>query len=124
LEFGEGGISPIRGTKDNGNDAGLLSLVPGYGLFHLDIPAKGGGHEMGADEEQDNLGCSQVVKDLLLPFGSWDDIAIEPVINQVLVSQIAQVDCQFIAEFAILVGIGDKNIERHTCSPPNGIVLP
>src|SRR5258708_29557340 len=117
LEFGERGISPIRGTQDNGNDAGLLSLVPGYGLFQLDIPAKGGGHEMGADEEQDNLGCSQVFKDLLLPFGSGDEIAIKPVTNHLLVSQIAQVDCQFIAEFAIFVCIGDKNTEWHALLP-------
>ena len=29
LEFGEGGILPIRGTQENGNDAGLPGLVPG-----------------------------------------------------------------------------------------------
>ncbi|HYU72996.1 MAG TPA: hypothetical protein VEL31_09980 [Ktedonobacteraceae bacterium] len=34
-------ILPIRGTQQNGNDAGLPGLVPGYGLLHLDIPAKG-----------------------------------------------------------------------------------
>src|SRR5258708_34236006 len=101
LEFGERGISPIRGTKDNGNDAGLLSLGPGYGLFQLDLPAKGGGHEMGADEEDDNLGCFQLFEVILLPFVSWDDIAIKPVTNHILVRQIAQPDSHVIPEFAI-----------------------
>ncbi len=41
LQFGEGSILPIGGAQENGNDAGLPGLVPGYGLVHLDIPAKG-----------------------------------------------------------------------------------
>ncbi len=56
---------------------------------------------MGADEEEDDFGGSEVFEDVLLPFGSWDEIAVIPVANDVLVSQIAQVDGQFIAEFAI-----------------------
>ena len=38
-----------------------------------------------------------------LPFGSRDEITVKPVAIDVLVSQIAQVDGQFIAEFAIFV---------------------
>src|SRR5438445_4344780 len=68
---------------------------------------------MGADEQEDDSGGSEVLEDVLLPFGSWDEIAVIPVANDVLVSQIAQVDGQFIAEFAIFVGVGDKNIEWH-----------
>ena len=68
---------------------------------------------MGADEEEDDPGGSEVFEDVLLPFGSWDEIAIIPVANDVLVSQIAQVDGQFIAESAIFVRVGDKDIERH-----------
>ena len=68
---------------------------------------------MGADEQEDDSGGSEVLEDVLLPFGSWDEIAVIPVANEVLVSQIAQVDGQFIAEFAIFVGVGDKNIEWH-----------
>ena len=34
-----------------------------------------------------------------------------------LVSQIAQVDGQFIAEFAIFVCVGDKNVEGHALLP-------
>ncbi len=68
---------------------------------------------MGADEQEDDSGCSEVLEDVWLPFGSWDEIAIIPVAYDVLVSQIAQVDGQFIAEFAIFVRVGDKNIEWH-----------
>ena len=68
---------------------------------------------MGADEQENNPGRSKVFEDVLLPFGSWDEIAIIPVANDVLVSQIAQVDGQFIAQFAIFVCVGDKNIEWH-----------
>src|SRR5260370_2597192 len=68
---------------------------------------------MGADEQEDDPGCSEVCEDVLLPLSSGDEIAVIPVANDVLVSQIAQVDGQFIAEFAIFVGIGDKNIEWH-----------
>ena len=53
---------------------------------------------MGADEEEDDSGCSEVFEDVLLPFGSGDEIAVIPVANDVLVSQIAQVDGQFIRE--------------------------
>ncbi|MFL5589913.1 MAG: hypothetical protein ACJ797_09490 [Ktedonobacteraceae bacterium] len=69
------------------------------------------------DEQEDNPGCSEVVEDVLLPFGSGDEIAIIPVAYDVLVSQIAQVDGQFIAEFAVFVRVGDKNIERHALLP-------
>ncbi|HYU72995.1 MAG TPA: hypothetical protein VEL31_09975 [Ktedonobacteraceae bacterium] len=72
---------------------------------------------MGADEEEDNPGGSEVCEDVWLPFGSRDEIAIIPVANDVLVSQIAQVDGQFIAEFAIFVYVGDKNIEWHALLP-------
>src|SRR5437016_5341976 len=68
---------------------------------------------MGANEEEEDSGGSEVFEDVLLPFGSWDEIAVIPVAYDVLVSQIAQVDGQFIAEFAIFVGVGDKDIERH-----------
>ena len=68
---------------------------------------------MGADEQEDDSGGSEVLEDVLLPFGSWDEIAVIPVANDVLVSQIAQVDGQFIAEFAIFVRVGDKNVEGH-----------
>jgi len=108
---------PIGGTQENGNDAGLLCLVPGYGLLHLDILAKGRGHEMGADEQEDDPGCSEVFEDVLLPLGSGDEVAIIPVANHLLVSQISQVDGQFIAEFAIFGCVGDKNIEWHALLP-------
>ena len=68
---------------------------------------------MGADEQEDDPGCSEVCEDVWLPLGSGDEIAVIPVAYDVLVSQIAQVDGQFIAEFAIFVCVGDKNIERH-----------
>src|SRR5947209_19418208 len=68
---------------------------------------------MGADEQEDDSGGSEVLEDVLLPFGSWDEIAVIPVADDVLVSQIAQVDGQFIAEFAIFVRVGDKDIEWH-----------
>src|SRR5437868_15345710 len=68
---------------------------------------------MGADEEEDDPGGSQVFEDVLLPFGCGDEIAVIPVAYDVLVSQIAQVDGQFIAEFAVFVGVGDKDIEWH-----------
>ncbi len=68
---------------------------------------------MGADEEEDNSGGSEVFEDVLLPFGSRDEIAIIPVANHLLVSQIAQVDGQFIAELAIFVRVGDKDFDRH-----------
>src|SRR5438132_431089 len=68
---------------------------------------------MGADEEGDDPGGSEVCGDVWLPLGSGDEIAVIPVAYDVLVSQIAQVDGQFITEFAIFVGVGDKNIERH-----------
>ena len=55
---------------------------------------------MGADEEEDDFGCSEMFEDVLLPFGSGDEIAIIPVANDVLVSQIAQVDGQFL--FALI----------------------
>lgn len=65
------------------------------------------------DEQEDNPGCSEVVEDVLLPFGSGDEIAIIPVAYDVLVSQIAQVDGQFIAELAIFVRVADKDFDRH-----------
>ena len=68
---------------------------------------------MSADKEEDDSGCSEMFEDIWLPLGSRDDIAIKPVANHLLVSQSAQVDGQFIAELAVSVRIGDKNIERH-----------
>ena len=68
---------------------------------------------MGTDEQEDDSGGSEVFEDVWLPLGSGDEVAVIPVANDVLVSQIAQVDGQFIAEFAIFVRVGDKNIERH-----------
>ncbi len=33
---------------------------------------------MGADEEEDDSGCSEVFEDVWLPFGSRDEIAVIP----------------------------------------------
>src|SRR5437660_11971659 len=68
---------------------------------------------MGADEQEDDSGGSEVCEDVWLPLGSGDEIAVIPVAYDVLVSQIAQMEGQFIAEFAIFVCVGDKNIEWH-----------
>ena len=68
---------------------------------------------MGTDEQEDDSGGSEVFEDVWLPLGSGDEVAVIPVAYDVLVSQIAQVDGQFIAEFAIFVGVGHKNIEWH-----------
>ncbi len=72
---------------------------------------------MGADEQEDDPGGSEVFEDVWLPLGSGDEVAVIPVAYDVLVSQIAQVDGQFIAEFAIFVCVGDKNSERHALLP-------
>jgi hypothetical protein len=66
-----------------------------------------------------------MLKNLLLPFCSRNDITIEPVIDQILVSKVAQVRCHFIAESSIFVSIGDEHIVGHVTLPfeKNGIAM-
>ena len=40
LEFGKWRSLPICGTQENGDDTGLVGVVPGEGLFHLDTVAE------------------------------------------------------------------------------------
>ncbi len=59
-------------------------------------------------------GRAEVVEDILLPFDPWKDITIKPVMDHVLVSQVAEVCCQFVAQFPISVSIGNEHIDRHS----------
>src|SRR5438067_960769 len=78
LQLCEWRTFPIARTQDNGQDARLIGFVPGNSLCHLDAIAKVGGHKIGADEQEDDIGSVEMSQNLRARFCPWSDIAIIP----------------------------------------------
>jgi len=88
FETGERRAFPIGWAEDDGDDTGLLGLVPGDGLLHFDAVAEVGGHEVGADEQEDELGFVEVGENLVFPFSAGSNVAIVPIVDESLSSQV------------------------------------
>ena len=78
LEFGEGRSLPVGGTQDDGQDTRLVGIMPCDRLRHLKTVTEIGGHEVSADQQQNDVIGVQVFVDLWLPFAPGTDIPIIP----------------------------------------------
>ena len=113
LELGKRRSLPVGGTQDDGQDTRLVGIMPGDRLRHLKTVTEIGGHEVSADQQQDDLIRVEVLDDFCLPVGPGTDIPIIPGGNDVLSPQVAQVRFQFLAECSIAMSIGDEDGKRH-----------
>ena len=112
LSFVNGAPCQIGGTQENGDDAGLVGVVPGDGLCHLDTVAEVRGYEVGAYKQEDDLRslrCCMICGSNSAP----GDIAIVPGGDDVLAFEVTQVVVQFCAQRLILVGVGDEDFVCH-----------
>ena len=78
FEFGERRSLPVGGTQDDRQNTRLVGIMPCDRLRHLDAITEIRGHEVSADQQQNDLICFQVLEDLGLPVGPGIDIPIIP----------------------------------------------
>ncbi len=78
LDLPERGAGPVAVAEDDGDDARVAVLVTLHRPFDLDVPAVVGGEEVGANEEEDDVGRLQVTSDLAVPLLAHDDLAVVP----------------------------------------------
>ena len=64
LEFGERRSLPVGGTQDDGEDTRLVGIMPCDRLRHLKTVTEIGGHEVSADQQQNDLIGVEVLNDL------------------------------------------------------------
>src|SRR2546421_9305496 len=111
--MGEGGAIPVGRAEDDGDDARLLRLVSRDSLLHLNAVAELGGHEVGADEQENEMGFVEVCENLFLPFGARGDIAIVPIVDEALSSQVGEMGSEFVSQGSIFVRVGNEDVECH-----------
>jgi len=104
--MGEGRTFPVRGAQDDGDDARLLGIVTSDGLLHFDTVAEVGGHEVGADEQENEMGFVEAGENLFFPFGTGGNIAIVPVVDEALSAQVGEMGGEFVAQGSIFVRVG------------------
>src|SRR3954447_10255583 len=64
--------------------------------------------EFGAHEQQDNVGFTKAVVDLVRPLSAWTDTAVMPVIDEALAPQQCEVSCQLFTQPLVLMRVRDK----------------
>ena len=64
LEFGERRSLPVGGTQDDREDTCLVGIMPGDRLRHLNTVTEIGGHEVSADQQQNDVIRVEVLNDL------------------------------------------------------------
>ena len=117
LEIGERCAFPIAGTQDDGQHSCLIRFMSLNGPCHLNTVAEIGVHEIGADEQENDLRRVEMGHDLWSPFGSRHDIAIRPGGYDPLPFQGAQMLVQFAAVRLILVRVRKKDFSAMLPSP-------
>src|SRR5438874_11232627 len=92
---------PVHMTHNDGNNPRLSALMPLEGSLHLDTVAILGIHEVGTDEQENNLGGIEVLTDLVLPFASCANITIMPRRDEPLALQGPQVSLDLVEQFIL-----------------------
>ncbi len=112
LELAERRRVPCDLADDDRDDAGLLRLVPLQRPLHLDVVAVVRAHEVGADQEQDQVGALQVLVDLALPFAAARDAAIGPELQHPGAIEELEVRLQLRPQTVVLVRVADERLQR------------
>ena len=110
LEGAEGGVLPVYGAEDDGDNASFFGVVTCHCLFD-DVPEVIGGEEVGADEEQDEVGGVESIARFTGAIAPGGDLAIAPVGDDSFAFEQAEVLAQFIAPGFVLGGVGDEDFD-------------
>jgi hypothetical protein len=82
----EGRTLPVGWTQKDGNNTRLTSFVSLHSLLHLGAITEFGVHEIGADQEKNDLIRVHVVHDLRSPLGSGNNIIVMPLADKTLIA--------------------------------------
>jgi hypothetical protein len=86
--------------------------MPLQGPFQLDVVAVIGSQEVGADQQQNDVGCIQIFIDGARPFRSRRDPAVMPGMDHPLALQGGEVGAQIFTQLLIPVGVGVEEMKR------------
>ncbi len=104
-QFAKRRILPVYRAQNNRDDAGLASLMALQGSRHLFLVAVVGADEVGANEQQDDVGAVEVVVDFVGPLIARKDTAIVPGLDETLPLQQLQVGFELLAQDVVFVGV-------------------
>src|SRR5438876_3377079 len=108
---------PIDRSKNDRNNSCFFAVMPFQCAFHLHTIAVIGVHNIGADQQQDDLSFVEVLTDLPFPFGSCANIAVIPDINQSLSLQRSEIRLDFIEVWFIFMRITEEDFYCHERNP-------
>ena len=72
---------PIYWARQNGDDAGFACLMVFHCPVDFDVVAGVVGDQVGADQQQDNVGAVEAIVDHLSAFVAGKDLAVVPTGN-------------------------------------------
>src|SRR6266567_3804822 len=81
--------------------------------MHLNTINVIGGHEIGADEQENNLSSVEVLTDLPFPFCPCANITVMPHVDKPLAFQRPQVALELVKQVFIFVRITEEDVHRH-----------
>lgn len=114
VESGELRFLPVATAQDYRHHARLPCVVHADRLGQLHIVAVIRMEEVGADEQQDDVGIAERLVNGARPFARAGDLAVVPDLDQPLALQRAQVLAKGLPMRLVLVRIGDEDLERLT----------
>src|SRR4051794_31072202 len=104
LELCKRSVVPIVNVAQNDwNNAGLSLLVSFHCTLHFNVMAIVGGHEVGANQKQDDLGSVKVSIYLAGPLLSCTNLAVVPRVDHAFALEDSEVSLELVAKSFILV---------------------
>src|SRR5262249_27317658 len=88
---------PVDVANDHRDDARLVSAMALEGRRHFPLVTVVGGHEVRADEQQNDVGSVEVLIDRGPPLVARADVAIVPQLNEALTLQQLQVGLELVS---------------------------
>src|SRR5262249_45287396 len=96
---------PVGRTQEDWDPTSLATLVPCKGAAHFHIVAILGGEEVGADEQQNQVGGLQMIVNIARPFSATRDLAIMPDCNDTFTLQLAEMRQELVLQLCVFVGV-------------------
>jgi hypothetical protein len=99
-------------ADDHRNDLRLLGVVAFQGTRHLDVDAIIGVQEVGAHQEQNDVGRFELSIDRASPRRAWKDLAVVPCLDQPVALKHAQVLLELNAIRIVLGRVTEEDPKR------------
>ena len=109
MQSPDGQLRPLAGPQDDGHDDGLAPLMPLQGDGQFIFPDEIRVNEIGADEQQDDIGAAQLAHDFVFPYLAGQQFLVAPVADFFAAAQGGEVGADAALQVLVLMGVGDED---------------